>query len=260
MSGTTIPLSRRLTTAAMWPFGVLLTSWSYMWRTTPIYRRQLEGSPEEDFPRAIPDEVPAKHLQGFEEGTGNLFHRLYSAKIKQPQLSAAELFAAIKSDPNIVAPLSLARFEKASGEPGAMRPGDEYLIRMPGPWDGPVRVLNVGGCCFRFGTLSGHLEAGQIEWRAYDDDGSLVFQIESWARAGDRVSAVLHGRLRMAKEVQVHMWTSVAERVARKAGGKLDHGITVVTRSIDEERMESLLALERSGEAAEGRNPCAAAS
>ena len=24
-----------------------------------------------------------------------------------------------------------------------MRPGDEYIVRMPGPWDGPVRVVEV---------------------------------------------------------------------------------------------------------------------
>ena len=37
----------------------------------------------------------------------------------------------------------------------------------------------------------------------------LEFRIESWARAGDRLSNLLYDRLRMSKEVQLHMWTSV---------------------------------------------------
>ncbi|HEX3925196.1 MAG TPA: hypothetical protein VHY31_23150 [Streptosporangiaceae bacterium] len=36
---------------------------------------------------------------------------------------------------------------------------------MPGPWDGPVRVVHTGAASFRFATLAGHLEAGEIEFR-----------------------------------------------------------------------------------------------
>jgi hypothetical protein len=34
----------------------------------------------------------------------------------------------------------------------------------------------------------------------------------------------------MAKEVQLHMWTSVVENVAELAGGRLDGGIDIETR------------------------------
>jgi hypothetical protein len=60
-----------------------------------------------------------------------------------------------------------------------------------------------------------------------------VFGIESWARSGDRLSHLLHNRLRMAKEVQLHMWTAVIERVARRAGGRLERGIDIETRRVD---------------------------
>lgn len=114
-----------------------------------------------------------------------------------------------------------------------MRVGDEFTVRMPGPWDGPVRVVVVTPTSFRFATLEGHLEAGQIEWRAGSDDGRLVFAIESWARPGDRASALLHHRLRMAKEVQLHMWTSVIERVARLCGGRITGGVSIETRVVE---------------------------
>jgi hypothetical protein len=112
---------------------------------------------------------------------------------------------------------------------------------MPGPWDGPVRAIDVTETSFRFATLEGHLEAGQIEWRASDTGEGLTFQIESWARAGDRLSALLHDRLRMAKEVQLHMWTSVAEKVAKRAGGRLDGGIDIETRRVEAAALVSAL-------------------
>jgi hypothetical protein len=37
----------------------------------------------------------------------------------------------------------------------------------------------------------------------------------------------------MAKEVQLHMWTSVLERAAKLAGGRLSGGIEIITRRVD---------------------------
>ena len=104
---------------------------------------------------------------------------------------------------------------------------------MPGPWNGPVRVAEVTPTSFRYATLDGHLEAGQIEFSAADDDGVLRFRIESWARSGDRLSNLLHQHLRMAKEVQLHMWSSFIERVAQVTGGSLTGGIVIETRRLD---------------------------
>jgi hypothetical protein len=83
-------------------------------------------------------------------------------------------------------------------------------------------------------TLAGHLEAGQIEFRATQTDGMLCFEIESWARSGDRVSNLLYHHLRMAKEVQLHMWTSFLEQVASLAGGRLTGGVEIISRRVDE--------------------------
>jgi hypothetical protein len=96
-----------------------------------------------------------------------------------------------------------------------------------------VRAVSVGPRHFRFATLEGHLEAGQIEWRADEQNGCLRFEIESWARAGDALSAIMHDRLLMAKEVQLHMWTSVIERVAKLASGRLEGGIDIETHRVD---------------------------
>jgi hypothetical protein len=224
--------TRRAMALATAPVGVALTSWSYIWRITPIHRRELEGSLEEDCPPPLPPGVSHDEVQRPEDGAGPLFRRTYTGVIRNASRRAAELIEHVSADPNRVVPLSLARFNKTNGDPWRMAVDDEFLIRMPGPWDGPVRAIEVTPTSFRFATLAGHLEAGQVEWRAHDDAGRIVFQIESRSRAGDRLSALLHDRARMAKEVQLHMWTSVIEHVAREAGGALDGGVSVETRRV----------------------------
>jgi Domain of unknown function (DUF1990) len=87
---------------------------------------------------------------------------------------------------------------------------------------------------FRLVTLGGHLEAGQIEFRASSSNGEIEFAIESWARNGDRLSNLLYHHLRMAKEVQLHMWSSFLEQVAKLAGGRMTGGIEIVSRRVEE--------------------------
>ncbi|HYY44729.1 MAG TPA: DUF1990 family protein [Actinomycetota bacterium] len=217
---------------ARWPLGIALTCWRYMWRTTPMRRHETEGSAARDWPPAIPPGVSRKDVQLPQEGVGPLFHRRYRTRIVSPKLTAEELMGRIREDPNRVAPTEFARFHKLRGAGGHMNAGDEFLVHMPGPWDGPVRVVDVSPSSFRFATLSGHLEAGQIEFRGDNDEG-VILSIESWARSGDRLSHLLFDRLRMAKEVQLHMWTSFLEQAARLAGGRLAGGITIETRRVE---------------------------
>jgi uncharacterized protein (UPF0548 family) len=116
---------------------------------------------------------------------------------------------------------------------------------MPGPWDGPVRVVERTPRCFRLATLAGHLEAGQIEFSAERREDRLVFSIESWARGGDRFSNLLYDRLRISKEVQLHMWTSFLERVIKLSGGKRHGGLRIHTRRADVPEETDRRAVER---------------
>ena len=93
------------------------------------------------------------------------------------------------------------------------------------PWGGPVRVIDATPPSVPAATLAGHLEAGQIEFRAGG-------RAAGWASGSNRgrgraaVSNLLYHRLRMAKEIQLHMWTSVLERVAQLTGGAWPAGST----------------------------------
>jgi hypothetical protein len=232
-------LARRLATAARWPVGVGLTSWSYMWRTTPMHRREETGVLEDDRPPDLPAGVSAEEVQPASAGVGPLFHRRYAGLLREPRLSAEELIAHVSRDLNSVTPTEFAVFQKVHGADDAMRVGDEYVVRMAAPWDGPVRVVAVTPRSFRFATLEGHLEAGQIEFRAAPAPEGLRFEIESWARSGDRLSNLLYHKLRMAKEVQLHMWTSFLERVARISGGRLTGGLEIHTRRVEDRADEA---------------------
>ena len=229
----TVAIERRFATALMWPFGIALTSWHYMWRTTPMHRREETGS-RDDLPPALPDHLHLEDLQRPSDGAGPLFHRRYEARIRDSRLSAEELIELLGRDPNCASPTEFARFTKVFGEKERLQQNDELLVHMPGPWNGPVRVVEVTPTSFRYATLDGHLEAGQIAFSADDDGGDLRFRIESWARSGDRLSNILYQHLRMAKEVQLHMWSSFLEQVAEVVGGRLTGGITIETRRLDE--------------------------
>lgn len=224
-----------LVQAALWPFGIALTSWNYLWRTTPLHRRERDGTAAADAAPPLPPSVPTDGVQLPEDGTGALFHRCYRARITGARSSPEELMECLMGDPDRLVPTEFARFIKVHGERGHMVVGDEYLVRMPGPWNGPVRVIDAGPTSFRMVTLAGHLEAGQIEFSVRPEDDGMVFAIESWASSGDWLSKLLYQHLRMAKEVQFHLWTSVLENAARVAGGKLSGGIEIDTKRVDEE-------------------------
>ncbi len=218
--------SQRLVTAAVWPFGIALTSWDYMWRITPLHRRELAGTMDRDGPPPPPPGASLEDAQLSDAGVGPLFHRRYQARIAKPKLTAEQLMQRIVADPDDLAPKEFARFKKVQGEQGQMAEGDEYVVRMPGPWDGAVRVAKVTPRSFRFVTLAGHLEAGQIEFRTSWADsasttkgGHLIFEIYSVARSADRAFSALYSYLPVAREMQLFMWVHFCCRVAEMAKG-----------------------------------------
>jgi Domain of unknown function (DUF1990) len=228
------PTSRWLITLS-WPIGIALTSWDYMWRTTPMRRRESLAAVPASLPEILsyPAELSHEQVQGAEDGSGPLFHRSYRTRVRNTEMSPEQLMEKVKADPNSVTPTKFARFQLVEGEQGRLARGDEYVVRMPGPWDGPVRVLEAGPTSFRLATLSGHLEAGQIEFRVRSEDSMLVFEIESWARSSSALVNLLYHRLRMAKEVQAHMWISFLEGVVRLAGGRMTGGVEIVTERFE---------------------------
>lgn len=196
--------------------------------------RGEEPGGADDVPPGLLGGEAGSDVQRVEDGVGPLFHRLYRARIRDARVSPEALIDRIAGDPNRATPTEFARFLKIRGDEGRIAVGDEFVVRMPGPWDGPVRVTGATPASFRFATLAGHLEAGQIEFRATHADEMVCFEIESWARSGNRLSNLLYHHLRMGKEVQLHMWTSFLERVAKLAGGRITGGIEITSRKVED--------------------------
>lgn len=212
-----------------WPVGAGLVSWRYLWLTTPIHRVDIPGDPDDTGPPLSRD-LDDGRVQRAGDGVGPLYHRLYRVSVQDAAASPERLVEHLAGDPNRASLVEVAIFQKVRGDETGMRVGDEYVVRMPGPWDGPVRIVDRTPASFRFATLRGHLEAGQIEFRArWSDDSILVFEIESWARSGDRLAGLLYDRLWVGREMQLHLWLTVCQRVAEMSGGRRVDGVEVRT-------------------------------
>ncbi|MFL6138751.1 MAG: DUF1990 family protein [Frankiaceae bacterium] len=223
---------RRLGIVLRWPVGAALASWRYLWRTLPVYRDDAVGDAGSDLPPPLPADADGP-VQRPEDGVGALYHRRYATFIDDPRLGPERLVGTIADDLNRAAPVEVAVFRKTRGAARGLAVGDEYVVRMPGPWDGPVRVVHRDDTSFRLATLPGHLEAGQIEFRARAEGKGLCFEIESWAASGDRLSHLLYDRVRLAKEMQLHVWTHFCERAAKLSGGRMRDGIHITTRRVE---------------------------
>ncbi len=203
---------------ARWGGGLSIAAWRYVTRTVPIDRVEETVAGDDPGPADRPVPGDQANLQPRSRGAGPAMRRHYRVSVENPRMTAADLMTSICRDPNVASPFEVARFVKTSGRLGEMIAGDEYLVWMLGPWNGPVRVAERTSTSFRLATLTGHMEAGEIEFRARDDAGRLVFEIESAARSGSPAFWLFYGPLWVAKEGQLHMWASFCERVARLAG------------------------------------------
>lgn len=223
---------RRRVRATRWPAGMGVAVWRWLRhsRRVPRDRLQTGGGPDIERIRHL----GAGRAEDPRRGVGPYYQRRYTVRISGSPLTAAQLIDHLGADLNAASPVEVAVFDKTSGPSRPLEMEDEYVVHMPGPWDCPVRVVERTPESFRFVTLPGHLEAGEIEFRARDtDEGDIVFTIESWARSGDRLAAVLYEKVGIAKEMQLHMWTHFCTRAAELSGGDVVGDVEVQTERTD---------------------------
>ena len=217
---------------------MVVTGVRYATNRVPMYRRdrRAEDAEPPDLDRDLPGD-PAT-LQRVRDGVGPLFHRHYWIVVADEELGPEALVDLIADDPNRVSPTEMARFETLDGAPAHdLQVGDELVVRLPGPWNGPVRVIDRTPTSLRLATLRTHMEAGEIEFRAaHEGNGFLQFEIESWARSGDRLFHVLYERFPVGRELQLHMWSQFCLRVAEVSGGTRMSNVSCTTRRLDSPR------------------------
>ena len=187
-------------------------------------RRLREGTvvvrhTEPDAPRPTPDTAAADDVQQIEDAVGPWFHRRYRVTIDGPRRGAVEVMRAIRTNPNVIAEDDLAPFTLIRGD-GPMQVGHQYDVRIAGPWNGPVEVVEVDDHHNRMATMEGHMQAGAIETRCAEADGALVFEVESWARSASRPFDLVYDKLGIARALQSEMWISACDHVVSFSGGR----------------------------------------
>jgi hypothetical protein len=200
-----------------------------------VTHRSSEGDPTEDAPPPLLDADGRDQPVGV--GHGPMLHRVFRTRVVSPRLGPRALVAVLAADMNQAMIPGVARFVRTGDTRHALAVGDEMVVRMPGPWDGPVRVVDRTEddtrSSFRLATLDGHVEAGQIEFAATArDDDVLEFSITTWARAGDLLADLVYNRLGVAREIQFQLWVNCCVRAGALAGGTTPDGVEVTTRSV----------------------------
>lgn len=218
-----------------------------------VTHRRLAGDPGADAPPPLLDANGRD--QPVDVGHGPMLHRVFRTRVVSPRLGPRALVAVLAADMNQAMVPGVARFDRVGDDRHALGVGDEFVVRIPGPWDGPVRVVDRRDgderSSFRLATLDGHLEAGQIEFAATAlPDDELEFSITTWARAGDPLADVVYNRLGVAREIQFQIWVHCCVRAAALSGGTTPGGVEVTTRSVTwSDEADAAIAEESSAQA-----------
>lgn len=177
-----------------------------------------------------------KAEQPADTGAGPFLERTYCVDIARPRLSARALMHEVQCHLPDFSPDLLAEFKKTAGAPDCLRPGDEFAVKILGPWNGNVRVTDVAEDSFELATLQGHPEAGRIRFSARPDDrrpGVVRFEIRSWARSRDGLVAFFYDKLGAGKRVQEQTWRLFCEKVAERSGGEPLGPVSIETMQDD---------------------------
>jgi hypothetical protein len=230
---STPTLAERATVPLRFSVGALVFALRHLGRAGAVRRVEVDGDAS-DLPAPWPAALVDGRTKDLDDGRGPMLHRHFRVRIVEPDTDAVGLMDRLTANLDRAAPEAVT-FQKERGRRGELAVGDEYRVRMPAPWDGPVRVLQRDDVSFRFGTLAHHLEAGQIEFRARDEaDGSITFEIEPWSRAGDLLADIVYNHLRIAREMQTAMWIDFCVNVVGLVNGRRSGMVDIHTRKVPE--------------------------
>jgi hypothetical protein len=167
--------------------------------------------------RRIPIERVACPSEWVADG---LVHRRVWVECDRPQLSAGRLLNIIAADPNVVLPTEVLQFHKTAGDPRRLVVGDRYLIRMAGPWNGPVIVTARDDNRLRLTSCPGNPQQGHIDFLVQDEGGRLRVEIASGYRAASRAFRALARFLPLVERMEIHTGGHILEMAAQLAGAR----------------------------------------
>lgn len=202
------------------------------WRQRYVDRHDEEVDAfSESMPPVLPS-TAGSSVQTRDDGHGPIVMRTFDVAIANPDLSPSELMTAFRERPNDFGPRHIAGFMRGDDDVDSMAPGDEFVVEIPGPWNGPVRVDAVDETSVMLITLDGHMEAGHIRFAVFEEEYGYRFQICSWARAGDELFRQLHLVVGVAHEAQTAMWVHTCDRAVAVSGGTRRSDISVRSETL----------------------------
>ncbi|MGW5658676.1 DUF1990 domain-containing protein [Streptomyces sp. NPDC003758] len=243
---------RILTVLVRWFLGTLLVTWRYLWETTPLHRGGECRGDATDFPPQLPPEAVDSRVQLAQNGCGPLFHRLFRVRIADAEVGPGRLIEWVCCDFKRFVPSEVVDIHTGEVGDHGLDVADEMLVEMPGPWNGPVKVVHRDVDRLHLVTLRGHMEAGQVQFRAREDDGLLVFEIELWACPSNRLVHLLYSHLRLAKEAQLNMWVRFCLSAAAMSGGRPVDGVHIRTRWLEPPGRTPVRPLASAGKSSPG--------
>jgi len=194
---------------------------------------QLSEQPPE------PTTVPGLHdpIQHRSDGVGPVVMRTYGVDITNPALAGSQLVAALCADPNRFNSDLVAGFVRDDRPATDLSHGDQLVVEIPGPWNGPVHVVTADDDQLLLATMNDHMEAGHIRFDTTSlaeptAGGGYRFRIRSWATAGDAPFLAAHLAVPVGKVLQTAMWTAMCDNAVSISGGERSGSIRVDTEKL----------------------------
>ncbi len=214
-----------------------VVAWLWKRHYIPLQEQVLDLNVTTASPHVLDNSVyeGERAPQFLQQGTGPLFHRRYYADIAHPTLSREELIQQIVKNLNTVSPKEMMYFERVSGTIDEIHVGDEFYIHVTGPWDGPVRTIEVTPTSFSFITLEDHFEAGEIQFRVVDaapEVNGYRFEIRSWARSHNAAVSLLYNVFPFIRMGQTRVWVYFCHQVVELSGGEIVGQMQVMTHRV----------------------------
>lgn len=177
----------------------------------PVRKLKVPVVPQGALNLNIDDLGVAGPLQGF----GHLWEKTYQVRLPGISAGPREVIKAFKENFPSFQPVQ-NRFYPM---PGGIAPGEVVIINAKTPAgliSTGVWVLYADDYAFTFMTPQGHPEAGWVSFTSFEDEGTVVAQVQGFARASDPVFEL--GFVLMGSKEQEGIWKHVLTSLARHFG------------------------------------------
>ena len=130
----------------------------------------------------LPAGIELEGVKRIGDGIGPLLHRIYRGADRGERVGRRRVDREDPRRPRLHGAVGVRELPEARGR-GLLAVGDDYVVRMPGPWDGPVRAVASGPAYFRLATLT-------ATWRPARSSSVPVPTIAAWSSRSSRGLAV----------------------------------------------------------------------